>query len=171
MIRALVENGTVDDVNIDQWKEVDETRSKAMNGDPGAIYDLGRWYYHGINGLVKNKEIAYSWSKKAADLGHNRAKANVGFMLYKGRGVEQNIAEGALHLGMAAAMGSPHAARNLAVLYYKGGNYAGGFAKDNGKARYWLNKALGNFGDHVGSQKKAEKFKAIIDKEEENNGN
>ena len=72
---------------------------------------------------------------------------------------------------MAAAMGSPHAAHNLAVLYNKGGNHAGCFAKDNGKARYWLNKALGNFGDQVAGQKLAEDLKKCLDKEEANNGN
>ena len=170
MIRALVENGTVDDANIGQWKEVDETRSKAVNGDLGAMCDLGGWYYYGTNGLVKNFEIAYSWFKKAADLGHARSKANVGFMQYLGRGVKQNIAEGALHLGMTAEMGSPHAALHLALLYYKVDNHAGCFVKDNGKARYWLNKALGNFGDYAKSQKTAEKLKKLLDKDEENNG-
>ena len=92
-----------------------------MNGDPGAMCEMGHWYYHGNNGLVKNWEIAYSWLKKAADLGHNRAKANVGFMLYNGKGVKQNRSEGALYLGMAAEMGCPFAAHHLAVYYFKPG--------------------------------------------------
>ena len=170
MIRALVENGTVNDANIGQWKKVDVTRSKAMNGDPEAMYNLGRCYYNGINGLVKNREIAYSWSKKAADLGYDRAKAKVGFMQYKGLGVKQNTAEGALHLGVAAAMGSPHAAHNLAFFNFFGDRDTSGFAKDNVKARYWLNKALGNFGDHVRRQKKAEDLKTLLDIEEDNDG-
>ena len=172
MIRALVENGTVDDANIDQWKEVDETRRKAVNGDTGAMCDLGRWYFSGINGLVKNWEIAYSWLKKAADLGDNRGKANVGFMLYRGYGVEQNPAEGALHLGMAAAMGSPHAAYHLAYSYFRGVRAGNGcFAKDNGKARYWLNKVLDFVEDEVTSTewKTAKELQKLLDEEEEEN--
>ena len=82
MMRALVESGAVDDASIAQWKKVDETRSKAMNGDPQAMSDLSVWHFDGSNGLVEDDVTSYSWAKKAADLGYLRAKANVG---YRGR--------------------------------------------------------------------------------------
>ena len=171
MIRALVESGTVDGASSDQWKKVDEKRMKAMNGDTKAMTDLSDWYYDGANGLVEDHEMSYSWVKKAADLGINGAKAHVGLMLYEGEGVERNPTEAALYLGAATEMGSPQAAYYLARFYFEGGDKAGSFAKDNDKARYWLNKALDNSEFDVEGRKMAEELQKRLDEEkEENNG-
>ena len=172
MIRALVESGTVDDTFVDQWKKVDETRSKAANGDPQAMSDLSVWHFDGSNGLVEDDVTSYSWAKKAADLGDAGAKANVGFMLYKGYGVDRDPTEAVLTLGIAAGMGSPQAALYLARMYHKVDDDDGSFAKDDDKARHWLNKALGNFGENVKGQKMAEDLQKLLDEEkEETNGN
>ena len=178
MMRALVESGAVDDASIETWKKVDETRSKAMNGDPQAMSDLSVWHFDGSNGLVEDDVTSYSWAKKAADLGNTGAKANVGFMLYKGYGVERDPTEAVLTLGIAAGMGSPQAALYLARMYHTmismddDDDDDGCFTKDNDKARYWLNKALGNFGENVKGQQMAEDLQKLLDEEkEENNGN
>ena len=171
MIRALVESGTVDDASIDQWKLVDETRSKAMNGDAIAMFNLSDWYCDGSNGLIEDLEMSYSWAKKAADHGDDDAKALVGFMLYKGYGVKRDPTEAALILGMEAAMGSPYAALNLARMYHEVDDDVGCFAKDNGKARYWLNKVLDFGEDEVTSTewKTAKELQKLLDEEEEEN--
>ena len=144
---------------------------KAMNGDTKAMTDLSDWYYDGANGLVEDHEMSYSWVKKAADLGINGAKAHVGLMLYEGEGVERNPTEAALYLGAATEMGSPQAAYYLARFYFEGGDKAGSFAKDNDKARYWLNKALDNSEFDVEGRKMAEELQKRLDEEkEENNG-
>ena len=172
MIRALVKNGTVDDDNsLGQWNEVDDLRTKAIDGDLEAMSKLSTWYYYGTNGLVQSCELAYSWAVKAADLGNNRAKVSVGLMLYEGEGIERNPAEGALYLGLAVAMGEPRGALYLAQFYFEGDSYPGGFAKDNTKARQWLNKAFADFGDNeVTVRAAAEELKRLLDKED-NNGN
>ena len=122
---------------------MDDTRTKANNGDPKAMDTLGDWYYHGENGLVEDEELSYSWYQKAADLGCNPAKAAAGYMLYKGEGTERNCAEGVLLIGLAAAKGSSNAAYYLASSYYLGGDTEKGyFAKDNAKAKFWLNESM-----------------------------
>ena len=93
-------------------------------------------------------------------------------MLYKGYGVERDPTEALLTLGIAAGMGSPQAALYLARMYHKVDDDDGSFAKDDDKARHWLNKALGNFGENVKGQKMAEDLQKLLDEEkEENNGN
>eukprot|EP00563_Minutocellus_polymorphus_P015497 CAMPEP_0181055144 /NCGR_PEP_ID=MMETSP1070-20121207/19051_1 /TAXON_ID=265543 /ORGANISM="Minutocellus polymorphus, Strain NH13" /LENGTH=317 /DNA_ID=CAMNT_0023134453 /DNA_START=112 /DNA_END=1065 /DNA_ORIENTATION=+ len=171
MIRALVESKAVDDASIEHWRKVDTVRNKAINGDPVSMAILSGWFFDGDNGLFEDYEMSYSWVKKAADLENSRAKADVGYMLYNGNGVERNPTEAALYLGMAAAMGAPNGAYYLARFYFEGRDDVGCFAKDNGKARYWLIKALGNFGDDAKGQKLAEDLKKLLDKEENNNEN
>lgn len=75
MIWALVESGAVDGEAAGQWKEVDEMRTKANNGNPGAMFELSDWCYGGSNGLVQDLELSYSWVEKSANLGNIRAKA------------------------------------------------------------------------------------------------
>ena len=143
MIRSLVESGAIDEDDAKQWKEVHDARTEANNGDPSAMCTLSNWYYFGSNGLVKDYELSFSWTKKAADLGNNPGKAAAGYMLYAGQGTKRRCAEGALLLGFAAAKGSSNAAYYLAELHYEGGDEEKGyFGKDNVNARFWLEESM-----------------------------
>ena len=173
MIRSLVESGAIDEDDTKQWKKVDDVRTKANSGDPEAMCKLSDWYYDGLNGFVEDYKLSYSCVKKAADLGHNSAKASVGFMHYTGEGTKQSCVEGALLLGFAAAKGSSNAAYYLAKSYYHGGDAGKGyFSKDNTKAKFWLDEAMrlrkeGDKDDKVDLDMAESLREKLVDEEEE----
>mmetsp|Transcript_3978 Transcript_3978/g.9095 ORF Transcript_3978/g.9095 Transcript_3978/m.9095 type:complete len:269 (+) Transcript_3978:853-1659(+) len=138
-LHALIEGGEVEDDSAGRLKEFTATRKKAEAGDTEAMCDLSECYFCGMNGLHKDDKQAYAWCSKAADLDCALGMAYKGFHLYRGRGVDIDIAAGAALVGVAAGRDNALACYNLGVEYYDGDS---GLPKNHTLAKYWLTKAL-----------------------------
>ena len=124
--------------NAKRWKEVKE---EAEKGDTAAMYDLAMSYQYGELGLEVDNEEAYKWYKKGADVGNLYCRVLVGDCLLTGRGTEANESEGLVLVSLAAEKGSDYACFLLGERYYKG---LCRIRKDNEKAKFWLEKAIGD---------------------------
>jgi len=138
-LHALIESGAVEDDSAERLKKFIEKRKKAEAGDTEAMCDLSECYFCGMNGLHKDDKQAYAWCSKAADLDCALGMAYKGFHLYRGRGVDIDIAAGAALVGVAAGRDNAHACYFLGYEYYGGHS---GLPKDHKLAKYWLMKAL-----------------------------
>ncbi|MEP4192043.1 MAG: hypothetical protein ABJN51_13235, partial [Sneathiella sp.] len=98
--------------------------------------NLGHLYRRGL-GVEKNFSKALSWYKRAADMGFDRAQANVGTMYLKGEGVEADFSEAAKWFTKAARNGHTIAQYNLGLMYEHGR----GVEKSQSKALAWYNLA------------------------------
>jgi hypothetical protein len=137
-IEILVESGGVTDDKAEYWKkrlaqkkEVILLRQRAAAGNAEAMFTLGASYAHGENGLPKDKAQAFSWLKRAADLGDVHAMLHVGLMYCYGKGVTSNDTRGTIRLGQAAALGLDWACYYLGK-FHQNGLY--GFDKDPAEA-------------------------------------
>ena len=126
------------------------TTEKANGGDPQAMLDLSNWYYHGEHGLPISLEVAYHWTKRAAMMDYPTAMADQGYMLYNGQGTKANPAEASCLLADAASLGSRKAAAYLGALYFLG-KEQGGYPRCYSRAKYWLERSLGNIQEHASS--------------------
>ena len=63
----------------------------AKSGSPDAMSIVGDIYYIGENGVEQSYERAFKWYRKAAAHGYNMAKIKMSLMLYRGRGVKQDL--------------------------------------------------------------------------------
>ena len=63
--RGVCSGGRSTEKHCEHWKEVDDVRTKATNGDKEAMMRLSRWYLLGLNGLVIDVELSYSWRERA----------------------------------------------------------------------------------------------------------
>ena len=77
MIRAMVTSGTLTGDKVAAWKlkleeeeVVAETRREAEAGEGWAMWVLGVWYEHGLNGLAKDLAKAFEWYEKSHEAGH-----------------------------------------------------------------------------------------------------
>ena len=122
------------------WWVAKQIRTKAEKGYVHAMYTLARLYESGGRGLKVDPVQAFGWFKKCADTNDNRGLAKYGMYLLLGQGTPKNETEGALHLGMAASMGSKLAAFVIGRAYYEGSS---GMSKDLTKAEHWLSKVVG----------------------------
>ena len=143
-IEKLVRSGGIEGEKAAQWKAkledeefVAKMRQRAESGDAVAMCHLGVYYQAGEQGLQKNKQEAYRWFKRAADLGHASGMANAGECLLLGLGVEKNEIHGMLLCTHAATMGSRYGAHTLGQAYFKGKH---GLPKDDAQAKRWLGK-------------------------------
>ena len=66
-------------------------KKAAANGSPDAMSIIGDIYYIGENGVDQDYSTAFAWYKRAADLDYNMAKIKLTLMLYRGRGVKQDL--------------------------------------------------------------------------------
>jgi TPR repeat protein len=79
----------------------------ANNGLKEAQQVLSAWYFHGT-GVPQDKELAYQWTKRAADAGMVPSQIAMVEYLTSGEEREEDL-EGARHYAeMAAAAGHPH---------------------------------------------------------------
>lgn len=90
-------------------------REAAIQGVPGAQYNLGVLYERGL-GVRQDETRALLWYHSAAEQGHPLAQYNLGILYAAGRAVPLSYAEAAVWFERAAARGVPAAAYNLAVL-------------------------------------------------------
>lgn len=74
--------------------DFDETKAAAEQGDPGAQYWLGIYYFIGEDTLVDPKKSLY-WTEKAANQGHAGAQSSLGQKYYFGNGVSTDKSKAA----------------------------------------------------------------------------
>ena len=84
-----------------------------------------------------DNETAYRLWKPLAEQGVSEAQYNIGFMYFKGWGVQQNYAEAAQWFGRAAEQGNADAQFFLGLSYSAGR----GVQQDPERAVYWYRKA------------------------------
>ena len=86
--------------------------------DPEKQFKLAKKYLEG-EGVPQDNAEAVKWFRKAAEQGHARAQAVLGFMYANGRGVPQDYAEAAKWHHKAAEQGVAEAQSTLGVMYAK----------------------------------------------------
>ena len=79
-----------DDAPTQEESGKDDVIARAAQGDVQAMYELGKRYYHGTDGVKKNLAQAFHYFKKAAELRHPEATNNLGWCYESGEGVEQS---------------------------------------------------------------------------------
>ena len=168
-IRALILSGAIegDEGSARHWQVVDCVRAKAEGGDPDAMLCVADLYREGTNGLIKDKIQAYKWTSKAADLDYLPAIGEKGACLLHGLGTERNRVEGGTLLGIAAARGFAESQYYLGITYYHGRHT---YPKNDGMAKYWLQKAVAQEGKnalHENPSNTAKKMLESIKKKEE----
>lgn len=89
--------------------------------------------YHDGDGVAQDFSRAHTLYLKAAGMGNNNARINLGYLYFMGEGVEQSYTKARNWYLSAANNGSRDAQLNLAMIYQNGF----GVAKDNKKAQYW----------------------------------
>lgn len=99
--------------------EMDRLRRVAEAGDPIAQASLGLRYYRG-QGVRKDLEEAFRWTKQAAEQGEARAQSNLGLYYMNGEGVGRDPAQAARWWREAASQGLQQAQFNLGLLYETG---------------------------------------------------
>lgn len=92
--------------------EVHFNRAALLYGNANAQYFLGRLYLDQNRGLV-NPVRAARWLKRASRKGHTLAQAELGDMLFHGRGVKKNRVLGLVYLTRASAKSKAKNLRNL----------------------------------------------------------
>ena len=89
--------------------------------------------YHDGNGVQQDLKRAHTLYLKAAGMGNNDARINLGYLYFMGEGVEQSYLKARNWYLSAANNGSKDAQQNLAMIYQNGF----GVPKDNVQAEYW----------------------------------
>ncbi len=89
--------------------------------------------YHDGNGVAQDLLRAHTLYLKAADMGNNHARINLGYLYFMGEGVEQSYSKARNWYLTAAKNGSKDAQSNLAMIYQNGF----GVPKDKIKAEFW----------------------------------
>jgi len=123
---------------------VTDLEAKAAT-DPTAAYHMMVRYGRGIAGVSKNMGESLRWGEIAANAGHSRAQAMVGWYYTAGIGVPANKQKGLMWLEKAAAQNDPMGLSNLGWLYQIGD----GVPLDYSKAREYAQRAT-DLGDEVG---------------------
>jgi TPR repeat protein len=63
----------------DSWQAYQYYMKAAEVDHAGAMLDLSRLYFHGISGLLASqKDLAFKWCKRSADLGFDQAEYVLG---------------------------------------------------------------------------------------------
>ena len=143
-IEMLVKSGAIEGELAEAWskKLEDETRvktlrAKAEGGDGNAMYWLGAWYQHGLNGLAKDNAQARAWYELSAAARDPKGMAAFGEYLLLGLGGPQDTAFGIMNVTEAAGLGSNVGAMTLGEAFFRG---TFGLPKDPVRARFWLRK-------------------------------
>lgn len=113
--------------------------------DPNAAFEMMVRYWLGVRGLSKNMVESLRWGEIAANAGHARAQAMVGWYYTRGLGVPADKQKGLMWLEKAAANNDPMGLSNLGWRYQIGD----GVPKDYSKAREYAQRAT-DLGNDVG---------------------
>lgn len=111
-------------------------RNAALNGDPGAAYEVGLRYAEG-RGVQPNFDEAAKWYDRAAQADIVPAMFRLGTLYEKGLGVTKNVDIAGRYYRQAAERGNAKAMHNLAVLEADGG----GKSPNYKNASEWFRKA------------------------------
>jgi DNA-directed RNA polymerase subunit RPC12/RpoP len=95
-----------------------EAAAKANH--PVGITTYGLCFDHGAGGIERDFFAAFRLYKRAAELGHVQAQANLGVMCYLGDGTRKDFYEGHKWLLKAAKKGSADAMNGLGVICFEG---------------------------------------------------
>jgi TPR repeat protein len=146
-IEALIQSGAIDGEIAEAWTKkleqetkIKRLRAKAEGGDAEAMWKLGVSYENGECGLAKDKAQARAWYERSAAARDPRGLAAFGEFLLLGIGGAEDNVFGVMNLTQAAELGSDVGAYYLGYVFFKGCN---GLPKDPVRARYWLEKAIG----------------------------
>ncbi len=152
---------------VEAKRLVEQMTREAEAGDSSVMYNLARAYFVGLL-VFKDDSEAYKWAKKSADAGNVMGMAFFGYVLIRGIGTEVCLSDGVALLVSAAERGSNYACHLLGTFYHRG-RY--GFRKDCGRAKYWMEKAIGGScqHDHLPETEKA-KAREWLRKTKENEG-
>jgi|GEM_PF-2728145 len=110
--------------------------ANAENGDPGAQFALAWRLENGID-IDRDEAAARIWYRRAAEQGHVEAMANLGSLLYAGRGGDTDYKRAFSLTEQAAQRGLAIAQHNVAVLYMTGH----GASIDAEMAAQWMESA------------------------------
>ena len=145
-ISTLIKSGAIEGEIAEAWqkkleqeKEVKEERAKADGGDGEAMWQLGAWYSHGTNGLVKDSAQARAWYERSAATRDPMGLSCFGSCLLRGAGGPQNTSLGLVYITDGAHLGSDLGAYTLGKAFFHG-KY--GLPVDSVQARFWLKKAV-----------------------------
>ena len=150
-IESLIQSGAIEGELAEAWQEAsaekraDETRVKewraeAEGGDGDAMCALGGFYEFGDYGLAQDDVQARAWYARSAATRDPSGLADFGKCLLLGLGGPRDDTLGLVNLMDSAHLGSDVGAFLLGQAFFKGCN---GLPKDPVRARYWLEKAIG----------------------------
>jgi TPR repeat protein len=124
---------------------LEQTRNRAMNGDPEAQCLLGVMYAKG-RGIARNEAEAVKWFRMAAAQNFSEGQCLLGIMYRTGRGTPKNEAEALKLYRRAAEQNNAGAQAILGHMYATGT----GAVKDDVEAHAWLTlaEAHGNQSGH-----------------------
>lgn len=113
----------------------------AEQGDGKGQENIGLMYLEG-EGVKQSDAAAVKWLQKSAKQGHARAQLTLGLLTLAGRGTDKDQDAGMEWIQKAANGGYRPASEAVAKAYADG---LYGFQKDMAKARYWYERAGGNY--------------------------
>ncbi|WP_299708179.1 ankyrin repeat domain-containing protein [uncultured Pontibacter sp.] len=96
-----------------------DIRDMAVAGDAFSNRILGSMYYTGY-GVMQDKEYAYTYIKRAAELNDVVAYTSLANLYLSGEGVKENVAQAKYWLEKGAAAGEREALYTLGLLYEEG---------------------------------------------------
>lgn len=96
-----------------------DIRDLAIAGDAFCNRILGSMYYTGY-GVMQDKEYAYTYIKRAAELNDVAAYTSLANLYLTGEGVKENVAQARYWLEKGAAAGEREALYTLGLLYEEG---------------------------------------------------
>jgi TPR repeat protein len=118
-----------------------EWRPLAVEGNPGAQFNLGQLYLKG-HGVPQNFDQARQWFERAAVRGQAIAQYNLGLLYDSGQGVPQDYLQARQWYEKAAVQGRPEAQASLGTLYLTGH----GVPQDYPQALFWFRVAQTKLG-------------------------
>jgi TPR repeat protein len=99
-------------------EQVEEVMKRVEVNDPASICLLAAHYQQGLRGLQQDEERAMELFTRAADLGYNKARLNLGNAYHKGG----NMKKAKFHYEAAAMAGDEASRYNLALVEAQSGN-------------------------------------------------
>lgn len=118
-------------------KNIKELESLAVDGDIGAIYELGQRYFYGV-GVNLDYTKARKYFETASEKGSSGSNYFLGKMYYNGNGVQTNHLKAKEYFEKSAQSDNTFSKYYLGKLYYWGD----GVEKNNQKAEEYKNEVL-----------------------------
>ena len=83
-------NEEVKDIPKTSTAQGEKLSAKAGEGDPEALYELGRIYLEGLGDIVRDVPKALELLRKSAESGNSSAMLELAYIYDRGHGVERN---------------------------------------------------------------------------------